>query len=73
PDFSYWLQLAYRHTLDSGNSNPLEFSPMGGINYKGFHLGYAYTLGLTALNRHNSGSHSAMIGYSWCKVKKFCR
>ena len=72
-DVSYWLQLAYRQTLDEGNAKPLEFSPMGGINFKGFHLGYAYTLGLTKWARHNSGSHSAMLGYSWCKVKKFCR
>ena len=73
PDFSYWLQMAYRHTLDSGNSNPLAFSPMGGITYKGFHLCYAYTLGLTNIQRHNSGTHEIMLGYSWCHVKKFCR
>ena len=73
PDFSYWLQMAYRHGLDPDNSQGLAFSPMGGINYKGFHIGYAYTLGLTDIQRHNSGTHEAMLGYSWCKVKKFCR
>lgn len=73
PDFSYWLQLAYRHTLDSGNSAALAFSPMGGITWKGFHIGYAYTLGLTNIQRHNSGTHEVMLGYSWCHVKKFCR
>ena len=73
PDFSYWLQLAYRYCMDSGNSQPLAFSPMGGINWKGFHLGYAYTLGLTNIQRHNSGTHEVMLGYSWCKAKKFCR
>ncbi|MCQ2234163.1 MAG: type IX secretion system membrane protein PorP/SprF [Paludibacteraceae bacterium] len=73
PDFSYWLQLTYRHILDEGNGQALSFSPMGGINWKGFHLGYAYTLGLTDWQRQNSGTHEVMLGYSWCKVKKFCR
>lgn len=73
PDFSYWLQLAYRHTLDKDNTGALAFSPMGGITWKGFHLGYAYTLGLTTIQRHNSGTHEVMLGYSWCKTNKFCR
>lgn len=72
-DFSYWLQLAYRHCLDKDSTQALAFSPMAGFTYKGFHLGYAYTLGLTTIQRHNSGSHEIMIGYSWCKAAKFCR
>ena len=72
-DFSYWLQLSYRHTLDSGNANPLIIYPMGGIRFKGFHVGYAYGLGLTSLNRQNYGSHEIMLGYTWCVTKHFCR
>ncbi|MFA6884718.1 MAG: PorP/SprF family type IX secretion system membrane protein, partial [Paludibacteraceae bacterium] len=72
-DFSYWLEASYRHCLDAGNSQALAFYPMGGIRYKGFHLGYAYALGLTGLNHHNSGSHEIMLGYSWCITKQFCR
>jgi type IX secretion system PorP/SprF family membrane protein len=72
-DFAYWLQASYRQGLDNGNSQPLALSPMGGIRYKGFHLAYAYTLGLTALNRHNSGTHEVMLGYTWCVTKQFCR
>lgn len=73
PDFQYWLELSYRHCLDSGNSQAMSLSPMGGITWNGFHLGYAYTLGLTNYQRHNSGTHEIMLGYSWCRVKKFCR
>ena len=72
-DFSYWLQVMYRHSLDAGNGQSLAFTPMGGIRYKGFHLAYAYTLGLTDFQRHNSGSHEVMLGYSWCITKRFCR
>jgi len=72
-DFSYWLEASYRHCLDAGNVQALAFYPMGGIRYKGFHLGYAYTLGLTGMNHHNSGSHEFMLGYSWCITKHFCR
>ena len=72
-DFSYWLEASYRHCLDAGNAQALAFYPMGGIRYKGFHLGYAYALGLTGMNHHNSGSHEFMLGYSWCITKHFCR
>ena len=72
-DFSYWLEASYRHCLDAGNVQALAFYPMGGIRYKGFHLGYAYALGLTGMNHHNSGSHEIMLGYSWCITKHFCR
>jgi type IX secretion system PorP/SprF family membrane protein len=72
-DFSYWLQACYRQGLDNGNAQSLSLSPMGGIRFKGFHLAYAYTLGLTALNRHNSGTHEVMLGYTWCVTKHFCR
>ena len=72
-DFAYWLQVCYRQGLDSGNAQALSISPMGGIRYKGFHLAYAYALGLTAINRHNYGSHEIMLGYTWCVTKHFCR
>ena len=72
-DFSYWLQLSYRHTLDADNANPLSLSPMGGIRYKGFHVGYAYVIGLTPLARQNYGTHEIMLGYTWCVTKHFCR
>ncbi len=72
-DFSYWLQVSYRHTLDPDNASPLALYPMGGIRYKGFHVGYAYQVGLTALNRQNYGSHEIMLGYTWCVTKHFCR
>jgi len=72
-DFSYWLQASYRQGLDDGNAQALSLSPMGGIRYRGFHLAYAYTLGLTGINRHNSGSHEIMLGYTWCVTKHFCR
>ena len=72
-DFSYWLQVCYRQGLDGGNAQALSLTPMGGIRYKGFHLAYAYTLGLTAINRHNSGTHEVMLGYTWCITKHFCR
>jgi type IX secretion system PorP/SprF family membrane protein len=72
-DFSYWLQVAYRHNLDGGNAQALSLYPMGGIRYKNFHLAYAYSLGLTGLNRHNYGSHEIMLGYTWCITKHFCR
>jgi type IX secretion system PorP/SprF family membrane protein len=72
-DFSYWLQACYRNGLDSGNAQALSLSPMGGIRYKGFHLAYAYALGLTGINRHNYGSHEIMLGYTWCVTKHFCR
>ncbi|MCR5497756.1 MAG: type IX secretion system membrane protein PorP/SprF, partial [Paludibacteraceae bacterium] len=74
-DFSYWLQLSYRHTLDKSENNPapLAFYAMGGIRYKGFHVGYAYQLGLTQFQRKNGGSHEIMLGYTWCVTKHFCR
>ncbi len=72
-DLSYWLEASYRHCLDDGNSQSLAFYPMGGIRYKRFRIGYAYQLGLTGLNHHNSGSHEIMLGYSWCITKHFCR
>jgi hypothetical protein len=72
-DFSYWLQMSYRQGLDGSNAQPLSLSPMGGIRVGGFHLAYAYTLGLTGINRHNSGTHEIMLGYTWCVMKHFCR
>ena len=72
-NFSYWLQVSYRQGLDSKNTQPLALSPMGGVRFKGFHLAYAYTLGLTGFNRHNSGTHEVMLGYTWCITKHFCR
>ena len=72
-DFSYWLQVSYRQGLDGGNTHPLALSPVLGLRYGGFHLAYAYTLGLTGINRHNSGSHEIMLGYTWCVTKHFCR
>ena len=72
-DFSYWLQVSYRHTLDEGRSNPLALYPMGGIRFKGFHVGYCYQVGLTPLARQNYGSHEIMLGYTWCVTKHFCR
>ena len=72
-DFGYWLQICYRQGLDSGNMQPLSLTPMGGFRYMGFHLGYAYTLGLTSLNRYNSGTHEIKLGYTWCVTKHFCR
>lgn len=74
-DFSYWLQASYRHTLDKNDYNPapLAFYAMGGIRYMGFHIGYAYQLGLTDLQRKNGGAHEVMLGYTWCVTKHFCR
>ena len=72
-DFSYWLQVCYRQGLDNKNAQSLSLSPMGGFRYRNLHLAYAYTLGLTAINRHNSGSHEIMLGYTWCQTKHFCR
>jgi hypothetical protein len=46
---------------------------MGGIRYKGFHVGYCYQVGLTPLARQNYGSHEIMLGYTWCVTKHFCR
>ena len=72
-DFAYWLQVSYRQGLDGKNAQPLSLAPMGGIRFGGFHLAYAYTLGLTGINRHNSGTHEVMLGYTWCITKHFCR
>ena len=72
-DFSYWIQVCYRQGLDNGNMQALSLSPMGGIRFGGFHIAYAYTLGLTALNRHNYGSHEIMLAYTLCQSKHFCR
>ncbi len=72
-DFSYWLQVNYRQGLDDKNMQALSLTPMGGIRYGNFHLAYAYTLGLTGINRHNSGTHEIMLGYTWCITKQFCR
>lgn len=72
-NFSYWLQASYRHTCDKGNGNPLAMYVMGGVRIKGFHIGYAYQIGLTGLNRQNGGSHEVMLGYTWCVTKHFCR
>ena len=72
-DFSYWLQASYRQTLDENNTKPLSLHPMGGIRYKGFHVGYSYILGLTKFSRQNYGSHEIMLGYTWCVTKHFCR
>ncbi|MCQ2208736.1 MAG: type IX secretion system membrane protein PorP/SprF [Paludibacteraceae bacterium] len=74
-DFSYWLQASYRHTLDDSDYSPapLAFYAMGGIRFKGFHVGYAYQVGLTSFNRQNGGSHEVMLGYTWCVTKHFCR
>ena len=72
-DFSYWLQVCYRQGMDPDNMQAMSLSPMGGIRFGNFHLAYAYTLGLTAINRHNYGTHEVMLGYSFCKTKHFCR
>ena len=74
-DFSYWLQGSYRHTLDHSDNNPspLAFLVMGGIRYKGFHVGYAFEQGLTTFARQNKGTHEVMLGYTWCVTKHFCR
>ena len=74
-DFSYWLQLSYRHTLDNSEYSPapLCLYTLGGIRYKGFHLGLAYELGLTQYQRKNWGSFEVMLGYTWCVTKHFCR
>ena len=72
-DFSYWLQFSYRHTLDEDNLEPLSLYALGGIRYKGFHLGLAYELGLTEIQRKNWGSFEVMLGYTWCVTKHFCR
>lgn len=80
-DYGYWVELLYRHTLDSGtNSNgekikpaPLCLRPMGGVRIKKFNIGYTYGLSLTGIARHNKGDHEVMLGYSFCKTQHFCR
>ncbi|MCQ2198564.1 MAG: type IX secretion system membrane protein PorP/SprF [Paludibacteraceae bacterium] len=80
-NLGYWLQLLYRHTLDAqndvnpevGGAHPLSLSAMGGVSIKKVNIGYAYTLALTGIVRHNSGTHEVMLGYSFCKTQHFCR
>lgn len=75
-DFGYWVELLYRHSLDSGDKvkpAPLCLRPMGGIRIKRFNIGYTYGLGLTGYNRYNKGDHEAMLSYSFCKTQHFCR
>lgn len=42
---------------------------MAGIEYKGFKLGYAYDVTLSALKNHSAGTHELMLGY----CKKFTK
>jgi len=42
---------------------------MVGMEWKGFKLGYAYDITLSALKSHNSGTHELMLGY----CKKFTK
>ncbi len=42
---------------------------MVGLEYKGFKLGYAYDVTLSALKAHSSGTHELMLGY----CKKFVK
>lgn len=80
-DFGYWVELLYRHSLDSGTNldgskvkpAPLCLRPMGGIRIKKFNIGYTFGLGLTAINKHNGGDHELMLSYSFCKTQHFCR
>jgi type IX secretion system PorP/SprF family membrane protein len=72
-DFGYWVELLYRHSLDTGNSQPLCLRPMGGIRIKKFNIGYTYGLLLTGWGRHTKGDHELMLSYSFCKTQHFCR
>jgi type IX secretion system PorP/SprF family membrane protein len=80
-DFGYWVELLYRHSLDSGKNidgsdvkpAPLCLRPMGGIRIKKFNIGYTYGLGLTGVNKFNKGDHELMLSYSFCKTQHFCR
>ena len=72
-DFGYWVELLYRHSLDTNNSQPLCLRPMGGIRIKKFNIGYTYGLLLTGWGRHTKGDHELMLSYSFCKTQHFCR
>jgi type IX secretion system PorP/SprF family membrane protein len=80
-DFGYWVELLYRHSLDTGTNldgskvkpAPLCLRPMVGLRIKKFNIGYTYGLGLTAFNKHNKGDHEVMLSYSFCKTQHFCR
>ena len=72
-DFGYWVELLYRHSLDTNNSQPLCLRPMGGVRIKKFNIGYTYGLLLTGWGRHTKGDHELMLSYSFCKTQHFCR
>ncbi len=73
-NFSYWLQLTYRHAFDSKNTQSLNIMPMVGFQFDKFHVGYACTIDLNRIVKHNYGTHQIMLGYTLCSApKRFCR
>jgi type IX secretion system PorP/SprF family membrane protein len=72
-DFSYWLQMSYRHNLDTGIGQAVSLVPMAGLRFGKFNVGYAFNLSLTNMVNQNVGTHELMLGYTFCVPKHFCR
>lgn len=73
-NFSYWLQMTFRQSLDElRDYQTLGLMPMAGFQFGKFHIAYAFSLDLNRMFRYNYGTHELMLGYTLCKVKKFCR
>ena len=72
-DFGYWLQLSYRHNLDTGIGRAVSLIPMGGLRFGKFNVGYAFNLSLSNMVSQNFGTHEIMLGYTFCIPKEFCR
>ncbi len=71
--FSYWLQLTARMSMDPGNFQALTALPVLGFQFNKFHMAFAYGIDLNRIVRYNYGSLELMLGYTMCYVEKFCR
>lgn len=71
-DISWWAGVNYKQNLDDGYQ-ALTLLPYLNIRIGKFRIGYACGIDMNKLVNHNYGSHEIMLGYSFCKARRFCR
>jgi len=70
---AWWLQASYRNSFETNTIYNKKIFAMTGFTRSKFHFGYSFGLDLNKLRSHNYGTHQLMLGYTFCRVKHFCR
>jgi len=72
-DVSWWAGVIMKQNLDEGSGQSLVLLPNATVRIGKFRVGYAFNLDLNKMISQNYGTHEIMIGYSFCKARRFCR